>query len=277
MTNPLEDTAISRSFLTRAAATFDERHFKDLLDILRTKQLEITIGNTPVTAISWLGSGGFKTVHDIEIENEHYAITLPNAIHDSFTLMKQWSTILNEAENTNKMREMGLYTNSLSEIVQININGIPFPALLMHRYRDLPFEVRDNKNPVSSIGNTRILPPEVLIGSIPSCLKPFAEDIRRLITNNVHVRPESINLCVVNEQPHLYFNDLGMATFEPIPEEAKEEMIHSYVHDAISAMTRGITEKEYKESKKYLRERHDYLVEALSAAVNSSDNENPQR
>lgn len=269
MTNSIENTAVSRSFLTRAAATFDERHLKDLLDILRTKKLEITVGTTPISSLSWLGSGGYKAVHDVEIEDEHYALTLPNAIHDSFVLMKQWSIILNEAENTNKMREMGFYTNSLSEIVQTNINGIPFPALLMHRYRDLPFEIRDNKNPISSTGNTRILPPEVLLGSIPGYLKPFAEDIRRLIANNVHVGPESVNLCVVNEEPHLYFNDLGMATFESISEETKEKVIHSYAHDAISAMTRGITEKEYKESKQYLRERHDYLVEALSAEVTS--------
>lgn len=264
-TSAIKNATVSDAFIQKATSTFSEGRFRDLIRILRTTQPEITIGSTPVTKISWLGSGGFKAVYDIEIEGEHYAITIPNAIHDPFVLIQNWPYILNEAENTDRMRDMGFYTNSLSKIIRININNITLPALIMHRYCDLPLEVRDNKNPVSSIGTTRILPPEVVPGAIPKYLKPFAEDIRRLIANNVHVNPESINLCVVDEQPHLYFNDLSKTKFEEIPEKLKPQMIHNYAHDAISAMTRGITEKEYKESKKYLRERHDYLVEALSS------------
>lgn len=263
MVNPAE--------LAKEEVVVSKEMIANLLEVMKHEQLAITIADVEASAVSWLGSGGSKTVYDIVIGNEHFAFSLPNAIDDVATIMRKWQDVLNEPTATDHIRKMGFFTNSLSQIVQSTVNGVPFPGLLMRRYADLPFEIRDNKNPVSSTGTTRIIPPGTATKDIAALLKPIANDIRMLLGHNVHIGRDAINLCIANGQPRLFFNDLGTARFEVTPSDNPANTVRFYVDASVSAVTSGLTTQEYNEYGEYFELHRDALCEALYQDASSGE------
>lgn len=238
-----------------------------LIETRRAGRLDVMIGNENIVLAQQLGSGGSKEVYDAEVGGVHYALAIPGTVDDAPVTIDKWKKILNEPANTARFRELGFYANRLCELVKAKINEIDFPALIMQRYEDLPFEVRDSKNPKSSVGDTRIIPKGIDVSQIPGLIQPLAGDIKGLLTQNVKVGSDAFNLAVVNGRPRIYFNDLGGAKFESLPQSDIETVTNYYITSALAAFVNGLTEAEYQEYKGYFDNKSVEISEQLRVAV----------
>lgn len=229
-----------------------EAAISEIAESRKQGRLEIMYEGHPVVLGIPLGSGGSKEVYSVYIEDQAYALAIPAAGIDIPSIVKdKWGVVLAEPEATERVRGLGLYTNDLVRRIPITINGTQFPGLLMHRFEDLPFEVRDAKNRgVNNESNTVLI--DAVQAGTSSSLLHIAKELAVLINNGVKLQEDSFSISIVNEEVHLYFHDLGTARFEPIAEERRDAYIHGYTSFASHALVESLTASEYAIAEKRL-------------------------
>ena len=257
----------ARHFLSReqSASLLNESAVRDILESRQNGSLNIVVGNRAFTISQRLGSGGTKEVYDVHVGNSHFAMALPGSVDLPKTIVRKWRTVLNEPDNTRRLRDANLRVNSLSQLIQTKINGHFFPALLMKRYEDLPFTVRDSKN--IGVGASRIFLPGMTVEQIAETIRPMAADIHVLLQRDIRLGRDSFNLCLENGYPHIFFNDLGSAGFEPILEADIDQIAGHYADATVGAVLNGITEAEYREFQADLDDGRDLIVRELKTAA----------
>lgn len=210
--------------------------------------LAVRIGSDPVALEREkpLGSGGTKQVYAVVYKGRRYALALPGVGTDPSDIIKEkWEEALHEPENTDKIRALGLLTNPLCKTVKAEVNGVDFPVIVMKRYEDLPFEIRDSKNrKTSSIGATELVSAQMDDADILRLFDPLLEEIYVLLQYGVRLSSDSINLCVKNREAHFYFNDLGRAVFQPMDDETLRRYAEYYVGRAVYTFLVGLTHQE---------------------------------
>lgn len=215
----------------------------------RTVDVEGRLGN----AQRLLGEGGSKSVFDLDLEGERFALALPNPVDTPDVIEEKWANVLNEPANTALVRDMGIRVNTMSVIKPVKMEGLQVDGLMMHRFEDLPFEVRDSKNPLSSTGRTKLFS-ERRYNQVTLLrqLEPILEEIRRLIQGGVVVGRDSFNLAVDHTEAHLFLNDLGGMRIQSIKPGEEERYKRYYFESAVGALINGLTEEEYQSSKEFL-------------------------
>ncbi len=223
-------------------------NFKDLLTIENIRNLtisrkssadcrdyltEIRINNNIAKVVGYMGSGGTKEVFDILIGEERYALGLCGIIDPPQTIIKKWTQVFNEPENTSKLRELGFFVNNLCKITPIKVNGFDFPAIIMKRYQDHYFQICDGKN--NQNNENMLIPPKITIETCAPLFTKIASDISNLIKAGVRIGGDCFNLCLDNNVQHLYFNDLGSASFKEIKNEDIDLFVSSYTSHAVGA------------------------------------------
>lgn len=213
-----------------------------LLDSLRAKHYDIRQGTDVVEIVGPLGKGGSKIVYAALLGDQTFALALPNTVDGEQAMQKKWAPVLQEPENTQRIRALGIPTNTTCELMPLSVNGVLFPALRMARYEDLPFEVRDSKNRESSIFTTETLPAGPLDATtFRTLFQGAAEDIVTLVRNNVTLSIDSFNICLEEGRLRLYLNDLGTAKFEPIPPTSIPTVCRYYAIAAIDAFLNALS------------------------------------
>jgi hypothetical protein len=220
-----------------------------MLESMRKGQLEITSDGSPVRVDKKVGSGGTKNVYRAVIGDEPFALGLPNTVDGVEIMRQKWSVALSEPANTARIRELGLLTNPVCEILPVSINGVPFPAIRMALYQDLPYRIMDGKNPSESTVTTDVLPEQLDEDSFQEYFTRVASDVRQMIEKGVRVKTDSLNLCILDGSPRIFLSDLGGAEFEPIPDDIKAQVAERYIGSAFSTFLNGLTESEYQRSK----------------------------
>ena len=231
----------------------DPASLTPLIESMREERLDIvSTEGRPITVVAELGGGGSKSVYDIIIGNRHYALALPNIVDDVETVLEKWSAVLQEPMKTERVRRIGLPVNTICEILPVQVNEVAFPALLMARYQDLPYEVRDAKNPNTSIRKTPVLRGQSLdMQSLTNVLGGVLSDLSTMIGNGVQVMSDSVNLCIDQGQPRIFLNDLGSATFERVSTGDLPEYAETYSRWAVGAMLNALSEPEYQANKRF--------------------------
>jgi|GEM_PF-2534437 len=255
----------------QSVESLDETVIERISESRHEAGLELTHRGRPIelTSDEPIGTGGSKEVYSAKIGNEHYALAIPASDIDVPSVIKEkWEIVLREPENTEQLKRLGFYTNDLLRTEVVQINGTDFPAVVMHRFEDLPFEVRDSKNRSSSTGQTEIFPGAANPANIPDRLRHITAEVKSLLQNGVRIGLDSFNLCVIKGEPHLYFNDLGTARFQPFTEEDYRHYVNVYSNAAAWALINGCTETEYQQVKDYLDER--ILAKLIKEAVAGS-------
>ena len=115
----------------------------------------------------------------------------------------------------------------------------------MTRFQYTPYEIRDSKNPKSSIGETKILQAEYSSEALEQSFENILSDIEVLLRNHIKLNRDNFNLAVFDGKAHLFFNDLGTAKFENILPERLENYIDGYVSYCLQTFINCITEEEY--------------------------------
>ena len=171
----------------------------------------ITIGGKEAHVIKTLGYGGSKTVFDVEWEGHRLALALPNTTDPPRGISGKWASVLKEPENTARIRELGLCTNTLCEAIPIEIDGTPFLGLVMNRYQDLPYLVLDSKNSQSSDIREPIIPEGGLdVENFMLMFSPAIDDLATVLKNNIRMGGDCFSACIDEEgKLRMFFNDLG--------------------------------------------------------------------
>lgn len=231
----------------------NSRSLTALIESMREGRLDImSDGGRPVTVVEQIGEGGSKTIYDVDIESQRYALALPNIVDDAEIMLAKWKVVLQEPVKTERVRHIGLPVNTVCESFPVQVNGAPFPALLMARYQDLPFEVRDTKNPNTSIWKTPILAGKILDAqSLQVILRDATSDLSTMIRNGVQVMRDSMNLCIDRGQLRIFLNDLGSASFERISTGDRQDCAKTYCNWAVGAFLNALTEPEYQTNKRF--------------------------
>jgi len=233
----LLEVVVTPTLNVGSIAAMNERRKKTGLTLTYKDQPMVLDQERPI------GTGGSKQVYSVQVGERHYALAIPAAdIDHPSVILQKWQAVAREPANTERIRQLGLVVNDLCQLVQVKINGTEFPGLVMRRFQDLPFEVRDSKNLHSSTGETPVLTGQ---SELESAFENIVGEIVILLENGVKLGEDSFNLAVVDGHAHLYFNDLGTAKFENIDPQYLENYIDAYLDSAIRAFIIGITEAEY--------------------------------
>lgn len=227
-----------------------------MIDSMRKGQLEVAHQGTPLEVGKRLGEGGTKTVYEAVIGDGHFALGFPNTVDGVERMTQKWKVALQEPENTARVREMGLFVNPICDALPVNINGVPFTAIKMARYQDLPYQIMDGKDSRASTVKSEVLSSELDRSSFESYFESVISDVQTLITNRVRVGVDSLNVCLVDGKPRVFLSDLGSADFEEIPEEARPRVAERYVSNVFSAFLNGLTEVEYRKHKPFFDGEH---------------------
>ena len=223
-----------------------------MIESMRSGRLEVVKDGTPLEIGEILGEGGSKTVRSTSLNNESLAIALPNTTDDEAKVFKKWEIVLKEPASTDKIRAMGVPVNPMCETTTVEVNGVPFKALLMKPYTETGFEVRDSKNRRSSVIETDLLPKAFGTDNVDEVLSDVLDDVATLINNGVTLGRDSFNICKKDGKLRLYLNDLGTAGFGGIPNESQRQYIESYVANALDSVGNGVNEEEWMAHKEVL-------------------------
>ncbi len=221
-----------------------------MIESMRKGKLEVVYNDTPLEIGRKLGEGNTKTVYDAIIEGNPFALGLPNTVDSIDTvktvtsMVQEWTVALQEPANTDRIRAMGLFVNPTCEVMRVDINGVPFPILKMTRYQDLSFQVMDGSNSHSSTIDSNLLPEEFDDAYYEEHLANMLPDLQVLTQNGAQVNEDSINICIVDRKPRIYFSDLGDAEFELIPEEGLPGIAKRYTMHLHLTFKNGLTEAE---------------------------------
>ncbi len=227
-----------------------------LLTSLRSGSFEISTHGSPVILAKELGRGGSKTVYDATIEGATMALGLPNTTDGIERMREKWTVVMHEPAATDRIRGLGLLVNPLCRLQEVEINGTPFPAIVMHRYHDLPYQVKDGKNSSSSVSRGAFQP-----GSLSEqwftdkALQPLAEDCATLIAAGANLHRDSFSTCVTMDgELRLFLHDLGNATFEQTGEHSVDTYARGYARFVIGSFTNAVNEPEYRGNKAFFDE-----------------------
>jgi hypothetical protein len=215
-----------------------------------------------------LDGGGTKTAYEISRNGKKEVILLPNKI-------RNWKKVLDEVENTKKIRAIGLLVNDSCEVEPIIVNGQTFPALKMKPYSEHDFTIFDSKNRSSSTGNLddTISIEGLTIDKIVPLFDHILKDIKTLIDHNLRLGSDCFNMAQSKDGTlRLFINDLG-----EIPEnsgiiENKQRVMETYIKRAIDNFFSGFSDKAYYASKELEElgssENTSILTERLLAKIN---------
>ena len=206
----------------------DDEPGKDILH-------EITVGSYPVVIHEFLGSGTSKEVYDVEIEGQHYALGLSGIIDPTSHIIWKWRQVIKEPDNTRRLRDLGLIVNDICEIVPATVNGYEFPLILMKKYTDHPFTIYDSKNKHRNNNPLIGMDDKVTVETASQLFSQIAKEIALLVRNGVKLGTDNFNLCMIHGTPHLYFYDLGSASFEGIPQKDVSTYVRYYAKYAMDA------------------------------------------
>jgi hypothetical protein len=203
-----------------------------------------------------LSGGGTKRMFDVRIHEAPYALGIPCKPCQIETWLNHIKT---EQTMTQTIRQLHIPTNPLYEIIPVLLNGYPIPAVLMKRYQDMPYDIRDAKNTDSSIVRYPILKTKALTDTETiRHLLPLLEDVVTLL--DAQIQPISsftwmqdiFNICVFPDGScRLYLNDLGETKQQPISPIMIDTTIELYVRFAIYALRWGFSLDEYATNMKY--------------------------
>jgi hypothetical protein len=206
----------------------------------------VRIGNEVIFINGRIGNGGTKSVYDVEIGYQPYALALPNAHDHVQNMIKKWAAVLNEPHHTDRLRALGLVVNPDMRLLPVEVFGIPFQALQMTRFRDLTWEVRDHKNPSSSVFRTQLIPPEGLTPTnFRDLFQGVLSDLRTLAVNRIGLQGDSINLAVTNGVARLFLNDLGKINWDL---SFTAEVCRNYVIAGVAAFHQALTREEEEQN-----------------------------
>lgn len=242
---------------------------ESLLETLRKGRLDIRLDNAPISIGKKLGGGGSKDVYDATIEDNAYALAVPNHVDSVGRMLDKWTVVLKEPGNTQIVRDAGLLTNPVCEVLPTSINGVQFSSLKMKRYQDLPWEIRDRKNPTSSTGETVFIQAdkEVTEEDFVDLFSTILDDLALMIAKHINVGSDSINVAVDGRVPRIYLNDLGNASFEPIAPEKNGEFIRRYTLYSFDAFINALSEEEYQRVKPFVEKNHEQLIKTLESRL----------
>jgi hypothetical protein len=215
-----------------------------LAQLKGSEPARITYHEQDVALAGLLGKGDSKLVYDAICNGEAFALGLPNTAHNATRAAIEWETTLQEPKATDTIRALGLLANVRCEVMPVLVNGHPLDAIRMARYADMPWQIRDKKNPASSIIEGDIFDAALDRQTFLEATQGIREDILTLLRHGVDVGRDSFNVCVAEGQSRLYFNDLGTAEFgvldcEDIPGSAKYHTRH-----ALDAILDGVSSDE---------------------------------
>jgi hypothetical protein len=234
-------------YFSEAKLSPEEERYGALQTALQSDTPKITHDGRPVVIYRELGSGGTKTVYDARLDSGRVAMGVPNSTGSAFSIMHKWSRALTEPDTTSRLRDLGLAVNTRCDVVPVAVDNTPLDSIVMHRYGDLPYEVRDSKNLHSSSFRSDIFHDTVANHTeIAGRLDPMVADIHTLLTHGVRLYRDSFNLR--REQDGalgFYFNDLGDARIEPFTPEDRLLAVQRYSSLGVTALTEGLTPQEF--------------------------------
>jgi hypothetical protein len=222
-----------------------------MMDSMRKGNLVVIHDSNPITFNRKLGTGGTKTVYEALIVDNPFALAVPNTVDGVEKMTQKWRVALQEPANTERVREMGFFTNPTCEAMPVSINGVPFTVLKMARYQDLPFQVMDGKNASSSTVTEDLLPDQLDAKIFEDYFATITPDVGALINNGVRVGLDSLNVCLVDGKPRIFLSDLGAAKFEDIAQDDRPRIVERYISNVFSAFLNGLTEAEYQKHKSF--------------------------
>jgi len=223
-----------------------ESELKKLLKKLRASKVPaISINGSQAEVIKGLGSGRAKNVYDIKILDKHYALAICVHTKHESVILKLWSLALQEPKKTHQLRSLGLSVNPLVEAIIIDLDGQPFPAIIMQRYEDLDFLVFDKRN-----RNQDFNP--LLTQTEPTSLKEFIDlvrimlpDLATLLRNRIKIGSDSFNLSVKNKSPRLFFTDLENMMPSTIAVDDFSFYAYLYAERTIESLLDSLTDEVY--------------------------------
>jgi hypothetical protein len=228
-----------------------EQQLHQMLESLRRGKFDLKSGDKQIILAKSLGTGGTKTVYDAAIDNQHFALALPNTVDSVGIMESKWTIVMQEPHNTERVRILGINTNPVCETIDLSVNAIPFKGLRMMRYQDLPFQIIDGKNPSSSTIEQPLLPQQLTEHSFRSLFSGIQSDIAILIRNGVQLGADSFNLCVTDNGLRIYLNDLGSTEFSRFLPNELHDVCGTYIRTAISALINGLSETEFQKHKAF--------------------------
>lgn len=211
-------------------------------DVITTLEVEGQVADRS----KFLGSGGSKEVFDVEVGGEHYAVALCGLQDTPERVIQKWENVLKEPVNTALLRARGFYVNELCEVKNIKVNGVEFPALVMKRFEDHPFQIYDSKNIGKKANQLFNDKTELSDDKMITLMSSISDEIARLIRDGIRLGRDNFNLCVSEGQMHLYFNDLGATRVEPFSADEKRRVIDHYVMYAVGAVISSVSEETYR-------------------------------
>ena len=135
--------------------------------------------------------------------------------------------------------------NTRCEVTPISVDGTLFPAITLTRYADLPVEVRDHKNPSSSIEGD-IFAKTPTLGDFIEASRGLAHDTAALVRHGVLLGGDLFNLERDQYGLHLFLNDLANAKIGNLREEAAAAYAAQASMWAVGALLNGLSWEEYK-------------------------------
>jgi len=231
--------------------SLDQEAFAVAFDALKHRP-QFSHGDVVFRLGKALGHGGTKSVYDARISGTPLALALPNTVDGRARAAQKWQEALREPPVTDVVRALGFLVNTRCEVTPINIDGTTFPALTMTRYADLPIEVRDRKNPHSSVVKSAIFSDTLTLGSFMESSQGLVQDTAALVKHGIILEADSFNLGRENKELRLFFNDLANAKFEELSEEDAARYAGQASMRAIQALQRGLTWEEYGKHSEFL-------------------------
>lgn len=234
-----------------------QQELTQMLDTIRKGQIDVIANGNPIQIGQKLGSGGSKTVYDAVLGGDHFALALPNIVDGVEVMERKWQSVLQEPDSTSRVRDLGIRVNTRCELLPVTVNGVPFQALLMHRYEDLPFKVLDGKNPTFSRGlQTQV--EKFDSETFQQIFDPVLSDLAVMIKGGVRVGKDSINLCWQDNALRVFLSDLGSAQFEDITASDFGRYSKYYSMFALDAFINTLPEQVYQQNKYFFDNRELY-------------------
>ncbi len=208
------------------------------------------------------GGGGTKNTFQIEQGGKKYTLALPTYVDNPQIAAEKWLDVLEfEPKNTKLLRDKGLKTNDIFDIVPVKVNGAEFPAVLMKPYSEHSFKVGDRKNysfaNLLNFEEVDILNDRMFL----DLFKDIPKEIAKLTALGIEPHYDCVNLCREKKTGskdctgafHLYLNDLDKNfAKKKLTEKEAEQCIKNYTYLAISALPETVDRN--------LRQWCDYFV-----------------
>jgi hypothetical protein len=204
----------------------------------KVKTVDLQIGGQVVTG-KLLDGGGTKTAYEISRNGKKEVILLPNKVGN-------WKKVLDEVQNTQKIKAMGLLANDLCEVEPIIVNGQTFPALKMKPYSEHDFTIFDSKNRSSSTGKLEdtIEIKGLTIDKIELLFDDILKDIKTLTDHNVRLGGDCFNMAQSKDgKLRLFINDLGEIPENSGKIEDKKRVMQIYIERAIDSFFNGFSQE----------------------------------